>query len=314
MPIMLYIPSKITSPINSKVISWDSTNNSYHIYPGNYQIDQTIVISANTKLIVHPGVIIDLINRAGIISYSPVSIIGESYNPITITSSDKSSQGIAVINSSQPSYIAYSSFSGLSSFSQPIHTTGSLTLYRSKVNISNCFINNSQSEDALNLINSEFDLDQLSISQSAFDAIDADFSSGTIGSLKFRQIGNDAIDFSQSQANIDIIDADGVGDKAVSVGESSVINLKDLNVKNSNIAIAVKDLSQVKLDNLSVQNTQVGVAVYHKKAEYGPAGIKIGSTNFAEVTEPYVVEKDSLIKFPTTILEGNDENLKDRFL
>ena len=48
---------------------------------------------------VFEGTTIDLLNDSVILSYSPIYFSGKSDNPILIKSSDKSGQGIAVINS-----------------------------------------------------------------------------------------------------------------------------------------------------------------------------------------------------------------------
>jgi len=310
-----FYQDKSTIPsTNTKALSWQSSTKTYHLYQGSHQVTQTIIIPVNSKLIIHPGTKLDLINHAGIISYSPIHLLGQSDNPIKITSSDQTSQGIAVINTSETSHINSTAFSNLSSFTNEINTTGSITFYQSPVNISHSTIINNHSEDALNITNSQFNLNQLGISNTSLDAIDIDFSTGFIGQVTFNHVGNDALDFSQSNVNIVSVNANSVADKAISIGEQSIIKLDKLVVTNSNVGLAVKDLSQLDLNHITYKNISVGIAVYQKKPEYGPAMVKVKSADINQVLEPFLVETNSLIKLPSTIIQGTKINLKDRFL
>ena len=86
------------------------------------------------------------------------------------------------------------------------------------------------SEDALNIINSKFNIYNIEFIENASDAMDFDFSDGKIDKVKFLNIGNDAIDFSGSNANISNISFENVSDKLISVGENSNVKILMFNL------------------------------------------------------------------------------------
>ena len=89
------------------------------------------------------------------------------------------------------------------------------------------------SEDAMNIINSKFNIKDIKFIQSRSDSIDLDFSDGSMSDARFVNIGNDAIDFSGSNVEIKNIYFEKIGDKLISVGENSNINISNINAQNS---------------------------------------------------------------------------------
>jgi hypothetical protein len=106
---------------------------------------------------------------------------------------------------------------------------------------------------------------------------------------------NDALDFSGSYVSLNNIDISQAGDKAISAGEKSVIEIKKLVIKNSKIGVASKDFSKVNLKDVNIINTNVGITAYKKKKEYGPAEINITNIVFNNVSNEYFLEKYSKI-------------------
>ena len=127
---------------------------------------------------------------------------------------------------------------------------GSLNIYNSKVDLINLKINKINSEDAINIINSEFMIKNLEFEENSSDSIDFDFSNGIIESVTFKNIGNDAIDFSGSKADVKNIYFENVNDKLISVGENSNINIEDIDAKNSYLELLAKMALQHSLKKL----------------------------------------------------------------
>ena len=59
-----------------------------------------------------------------------------------------------------------------------------------------------------------------------------------------------------------------IDDKAISIGEKSLLNGAELVTKNSNIGIAVKDSSYVNIDYLKSENNNYCITSYRKKQEF----------------------------------------------
>ena len=144
-----------------------------------------------------------------------------------------------------------------------------MTIYESNILISNSeFINNKRGDDYLNAIRSNVNFKNLSFKNVISDGIDLDFCNGYIDTIYFDNINNDALDFSGSNIQVKNIFANNIGDKGISVGEKSNINLENIQIQNSSIAIASKDSSKVKIKKPTLKLNKVDYAAYNKKPEF----------------------------------------------
>ena len=95
-------------------------------------------------------------------------------------------------------------------------------------------VNGANCEDAVNIIRGSGNISEVNINNSSFDGIDLDFSKLKINKVNIKNSGNDCIDLSYGNYYIDFVYAKNCGDKIVSVGENSLLYLKNIskNVKN----------------------------------------------------------------------------------
>ena len=259
-------------------------------------LDHKLVIPKGYIFKVYPGTTIDLINDASILSYSPIEMIGNKENQIVIKSSDKTGQGLLIINSERESKLDYVLFKDLTNpkdFGWEI--PGAITFYESNVLINNTIFDTNYSEDFLNTIRSEFQILNTSIINSQSDAFDSDFSNGEVLNCKFSNIGNDAIDCSGSNLKIKNIVINQVEDKAISGGENSVISGNLIDIDNVEIGITSKDLSKLSFQNININNSKVAFCAFQKKPEYGPASIISHKINLNNIDVPYLVEEKSKV-------------------
>jgi len=145
-----------------------------------------------------------------------------------------------------------------------------------------------------------FNLSSVTIRKSLSDALDIDFSDGLIADLKVLNAGlngdGDGVDFSGSLVRIDGLLVDGAGDKGVSVGEASVIDLSSAKISNVNIGLAGKDGSSVSVSDSVVNSYRTGgVMVYNKKSEYGAANVVVRDTALRGLNASMVATGNSLI-------------------
>ena len=148
-----------------------------------------------------------------------------------------------------------------------IQLTGSINFYNSKLLINDSKFFNSISEDTLNLINTDFNINNIEIFNSKSDAIDFDFSVGNLNGGYIENVKGDGLDFSGSDVTINNVNLNKIGDKAISVGEKSLVKINNLNVSNSKIGIASKDSSSVLGENISIKNcVWYDFASYKKKS------------------------------------------------
>ena len=246
------------------------------------------------KLIVEKNTNIKTNNEGIIIVRGPIEINGTNDNPVKIYSNN-GGKGLIVLNSSKKSHLKFVKFSGLNAPSKiSLSIMGAINFYNSPVLIEDSIFENIYSEDALNIIRSEFEIKNTVFKNVSSDAFDSDFSSGSVLNSKFYNIGNDAIDVSGSLVKVISTIIDNSGDKAISVGERSNFEADYLKINNSNIGIASKDLSLAKIKNLDIKNTKTCFVAFQKKPEYGPGAIEINSSD-AEICNTFLLEKGSTI-------------------
>jgi len=155
-------------------------------------------------------------------------------------------------------------------------------------NYSNC-------EDAINLINASGDINFVNIQNSFSDALDADFSNLRIKNLKISSAKNDCTDFSAGNYELLNLELNSCGDKAVSIGEKSKVNIKNINVNLAEIGLAVKDSSVLSLDNANLVNLKTCVAAYKKKQEFNGGFVELNDFNCENFLKKFEVDKLSKI-------------------
>lgn len=291
-------------------LEWDKENNEISFKFGNWEISEDLIIPPNQKLTISEGVNLDLINSAMILSYSPVLILGTKDNQIEIVSSDHTGQGITVLQAKKQSLINHARFNGLSKPNKNgFKLSGSINFYQSPVHFENVlFANNIVGDDYLNIIRTKFSMDNSSILNSFSDAIDIDFSNGTINNSVFSYCGfgnnnGDCIDLSGSIVFLNNISVDKAADKGISIGEKSQVSITNSSIQDSNIAIASKDLSETTIQNLNIKSSKIGISAFQKKPEFGPSSVFIDEINFDQVDKEYSIEKSSSL-----IINSNSSN------
>ena len=156
----------------------------------------------------------------------------------------------------------------------------------------------------------------MSYFNSTADAFDSDFSSRTIENTSFQNCGasgNDAdgVDISGSSIKIENVTFENIGDKALSIGENSVLKGENIEIKNSRIAVASKDLSYSKINNLRVKGSKIGLAVFQKKTEYGPSHLEVNNLIMEGVDKPNLVESGSKLFIEGNSMKPNKNGVKE---
>lgn len=283
------------------------------IQPGIWNVTQDIIIPNGYKVTCSEDTKINLLKCAKILSYSPIIFSGSEKEPIIITSSDFTGQGLFVLHTKEKSFLEHVHFNNLSNPSQNgWELTGAVTFYEADVSINNCiFSNNRRGDDYLNIVRSKFDIDNTLFSNIHADAFDSDFCTGSISNSSFVNCGNDAIDVSGSTITIDNVFMDTIGDKGLSAGENSQMTIHDIKIINSEIAVCSKDRSQIAIEGMILQNNKIGFTAFQKKSEFGSGNIKVSNLEMKNNLIPYLIETHSSLTIDGTIQQFDNERVKD---
>ena len=174
---------------------------------------------------------------------------------------------------------------------------GSINFHNTYVNIQKVLFENISSEDALNIINSEFSINDIQFKNNNSDSIDFDFSNGSLENAEFYNIGNDAIDLSGSKASIKDINFYEVNDKLISIGENSDVKISNINANQSYVGIASKDGSIVKANKIKMENVNFPFLSFNKKFEYEIANLFIEDIDLKNYTRKWLKDENSKIFF-----------------
>lgn len=303
----VHLPSSITTG-SPPFLRRNEETGDLHVLPGDWTLDVPLVIPGGGLLHCGPGTRLDLRSKAFIVSYRALQLVGTAEAPITIESSDGTGQGLVVLGAHRPSLLEHVTIRDMSCPSRSGWTlTAGLTFHESPVVIDACRFLNGRSEDALNLVRTNFELRNCRFEGSASDAFDADFCEGKIFDTRFTACGNDAIDVSGSKVSLRRIVVDGAGDKGLSAGEDSRVDARFLEIRKVKIGLASKDRSVLEAQDLIIMGGEVGLAVYEKKSEFGPAEMRVNRLSMSDVRRPQLIERNSILLLDDETIEGRQE-------
>ena len=172
--------------------------------------------------------------------------------------------------------------------------TGCITFYNIEFTNVEIEATNQVCEDAVNLINATGNIDSIEISDSVSDGLDIDFSNVYVGNITIKNSSNDCLDLSGGQYVIRNINLEGCNDKGVSIGETSQVQIQNINIEETYVGIAVKDSSLLDVGNANIDTSNYCFAVYRKKQEFGPSYLSIGKSNCNLIKDVYI-QKGSVI-------------------
>ncbi len=242
-------------------------NGNYFIKKGEWRIDKPIVLDKGLEI--EKGSELTFNENSYLIVKGGLIIKGTKDEKVIMKSDNGPWKGIYVLNSNERSIIKNSSFFNLTNLSDGLlYLTGGISFYKADVEIKNVKFVNNDCEDFLNIIHSNYSIDNVLFENCYSDAFDSDFSNGFISNAQFRNISGDGIDFSGSSVSVCSSTFINVKDKAVSVGESSNLDIKSILVQNSGVGVAVKDGSFANVENSNFINYKLNALMTYKKKSF----------------------------------------------
>ena len=153
--------------------------------------------------------------------------------------------------------------------------TGCINFYNVNFNNNNFDIQNGKCEDSLNIVNSLGKINYINITSAFSDALDIDFSSIMIKNVSIINAGNDCVDFSGGNYEVNEFNLKNCGDKGVSVGEESNIQIDNISVENTKIGLASKDSSKSFINKAIIKKVDTCLSSYNKKQEFFGSNLTI---------------------------------------
>lgn len=132
---------------------------------------------------------------------------------------------------------------------------------------------NASCEDGVNFLRAEGSIAELTVTQSAADAIDADFSTLTFGTVAVSDAGNDCIDLSMGHYTIRDFSGIRCVDKGVSVGEQAEATFDRIQITSALSGVVAKDSAIVTVGAFEARDVDYCYQAYRKKQEFDGARI-----------------------------------------
>ncbi len=282
------------------------TNNKIIFKQGKHRVFEKIIIPKGYKVIINKGTQIDFVRKSCFYSESPVFINGTKQDPVVFKSSDKTAEGIFILETKEKSEIRNMKIIYFNTFSyKGWKLTGAITFYKADVFIDNISVQNNLCEDAINMISNNFEVINSNFSNIFSDAFDSDFCNGSIKTSVFTDIGNDGVDFSTSEITVENCNFKNIGDKAVSAGENSNVTVTNISVDKAGFGFVSKDKSSLKVSNSNVENSDYCYAAYIKKMEYGISELTSENITQNNNKNEYLIDKGCSITINNTLKTGN---------
>ena len=246
-----------------------------YIKKGNHILNELIYVPSTYVVIIEAGATIDFINKGGLIFNNSVTLKGTETEPISITSSDSSGQGLTILNAERVmiSHTIFANQDGLNY--KGWGTDGSLTVYEGTVNLDHVSVLYSEADDAVNLVRTTFSIENLMIRDAKKDGLDVDFSNGDLTASTFVNTPNDCID---------------------SVG--SHVLIKDITINNSSLeGGSAGDYNMLRIENeikLSVPNELADSVWAYLKKRYNNERLylrEVDSTFNSKIAEDIFIDQ-----------------------
>jgi hypothetical protein len=287
--------------------------NQVTIKPGDWVINSTLIIPDGFGLNASAGTRLSFAADAALVVNGPVNFTGTAEAPVELRAATAAGwPGMVVMEADAGSELTHVTVRNTTSvvLDQWV-LTGGVNFYASNVLINNCRFFDSRGEDALNIIQSEFEIYNSDIRGTASDAFDADFSNGLIEGGLFADIGKagggDAIDVSGSQIIVRGTRFENVSDKALSVGEASSMQASTVIINSVGTGAAAKDGSQLTLSDSVINAASfAGLTAYIKKSEYGQARLESQNVKMVAVERPVLAQTGSIVNVDGVVAETSD--------
>jgi hypothetical protein len=173
--------------------------------------------------------------------------------------------------------------------------TGCVNFFEANLDNTIIDLEKGQCEDTLNIVNSFGKIKLIKVKSAYSDAVDIDFSKIDVEEVEVKNANNDCIDLSSGEYKIINAKLSYCGDKAISVGEKSTLDLKKVLITNSQTGVASKDSSITNIDNIRIKNIEFCLTAYNKKQEFFGGLIKVKNIECENYLKKNDIDKVSKI-------------------
>ncbi|MGC9521883.1 MAG: hypothetical protein ACP5HG_08385 [Anaerolineae bacterium] len=277
---------------------------------GTHVVSGNLILPAGYGLHLEAGTVLRFGPDNYLLARGPLTFSGDEGGPIVLEPSEGWWRGVLVLNAGARSSWDHVTIRNTDVITLPgLGLTGGVTFYESPLRIAHSRFLGTRAEDALNMVRTRFELVDSQFADTASDALDADFCQGEIRRVSFTDIAADGIDVSGSHIEVRDVRMVRLGDKALSVGESSHASTQGVSVSEADFAVVSKDLSHVTVSDITATGIRIAAfAAYIKKPVYGPATLVAERVTLIGIPDDRIalVQTGSWVDVDGTRIWGSD--------
>ncbi|MGK0301746.1 MAG: hypothetical protein ACI89X_002626 [Planctomycetota bacterium] len=285
--------------------------------PGEILLGSDLNFGPETTVVVHPGTIVKMAGNVSIEFRGKVLAEGRADAPIRFEAQDPNRPwGVIALHGqgTRGSRFDHCQWrDGSTAELRAVARTGMVSIIDTNdLRMANCYIGrNFVGDDALHwgyLTNAQICDSEFEGARS--DAFDIDISKDIkILRCHFKNSGNDSIDLMTSTVQISDCVFDDAGDKGVSVGEGSELQLLDSRLNRCFIGIEIKDGSSATVDNATkLDGCTTGVNLYRKNPRYSEGGTLVADQlSIVGSTQAVTKDKKSTVKIDQLVTTASQE-------
>ena len=251
---------------------------------GSQTFPRTVIVPRSLRLVIEPGARLFFGPGVSLISYSPVTALGNfgspiNFGPLIPGGEPWGSFGVVGVERAKSYFNFVNASGGSEDKINGVPFLSQFSLRNADAEITNSVFEKGRSDDAFHVIRGSANISHSIFRNTSSDGIDFDYVSNSKIILSFfmndlpENSNGDGIDLSGTE-NIEISDNKivGFGDKCISVGENSHAVIKNNILVSCNFGIAVKDNSNPVLEGNTIVGNNTGLALYRKKQEFVNGG------------------------------------------
>ena len=265
-----------------------------HFATGVHQVSKNIVIPAGYIVKINPGTTFNLINGAGIISYSAMIVKGSDESVVQFTSTDSSGTGLSILNTQEASVFFRVNFSLLGSKNAQ-GKGASFSAYQADARFRECIFFNNQ-WNALSIVRSNVNLNSSAISGAKEDGMSVSFSKITIEKCRVYNIQEDGLEATGSVVQLNNSEFKNIHSAAIAARQLSNVKVKNNKLINAGLGVESKDRSDVEIASSQLEKCKIGFKAHKKGNVFGPSKIISQKCKFTNVDKKIEQEKNSVIK------------------
>jgi hypothetical protein len=288
------------------------------VSPGTWEVKNWLLVPEGLELRIPKGTTLQFNESIGLIARGPIMIEGTEDAPVVLMGSGKTKsesvwQGIAVMKTGKPSvwsHVVVRDTAGISH--KGWNLTGGVNFYEADIQMKEVTLTGNRTEDALNIVRSKFELDSVTIKNAASDAFDSDFSNGVVRGGLYENIGHasgggDGIDVSGSEVTVTGTVFENISDKALSVGEKSVMTASNISMERVGVGAVSKDGSHLTLTDAKISFAKIaGLMTYIKKPEYGAGTLVAKNIKTKSVPQVAISQKGNTLTMDSKLIEPEE--------